>query len=196
VLVTGCGRSGTTSRRDDARIIPFGVNFELFSPSAREPAREELGIPAGKKLVLFPWDPARPEKRFDVAQAVLANLDPEHGDFRLVVVTSETPDRMARYMNACDALLLVSDREGAPMAVREAVACNLPVVSVDVGDVRDVIGGVEGCFLCERSIADVGNKLRRAVAVPRRTTGPPPTIKDVGAAADDVIDVYGAILRG
>lgn len=182
------------SRRDDARVIPFGVNLELFSPSSRERARADLGLPCDEKLVLFPWDPARPEKRFDVARAAIEKLGQERGDVRLVTLRNEPPETVSRYMNACDALVLVSDREGAPMAVREALACRLPIVSVDVGDVRDVIGGVPGCFLCRREAADVADKLRDALSLPRRVDGPPTTISSVSDAAEQVVDVYEAVL--
>lgn len=182
------------SRRPDARVIPFGVDLKLFSPSSRERARSELGLPSDEKLVLFPWDPARAEKRFDIARAAVERLRQEQRAVRLITIRDEPPEMVSRYMNACDALVLVSDREGAPMAVREALACNLPVVSVDVGDVREVIEGVDGCFLCRRDADDVAEKLRHAVTPPRRLDGLPSTIKDVTVAAEEVINVYEAVL--
>ena len=51
-------------------------------------------------------------------------------------------------MSAADALVLTSMHEGSPNVVKEALACNLPVVAVDVGDVRHRIGAVAGCVLC------------------------------------------------
>jgi teichuronic acid biosynthesis glycosyltransferase TuaC len=183
------------SGRHDARIIPFGVNVDMFAPSSRERARAELGLHARGKLVLFPWDPARPEKRFDVAAAAVETLRQEQ-DVRLIDIRDEPPAVVSRYMNACDAMVLVSDREGAPMAVREAVACGLPVVSVDVGDVREVITNVDGCFLCKQEAEEVANKLRLALRVSRTRDRPPRTVKDVGSVADEVMQVYAAVLGG
>ena len=65
-------------------------------------------------------------------------------------------------MNACDALLFVSMYEGSPNIVKEALACNLPIVSVAVGDVAERLEGVAGCTC--RS-AD-------PVPWPRRSCGP------------------------
>ena len=182
------------SRREDARIIPFGVDLEVFRPSPTQRAKADLGLPPDEKLVLFPWDPTRPEKRFDIAHAAVEKLRQERGDVRLVTIQHEPPGVVSRYMNACDALVLVSDREGAPMAVREALACSLPVVSVDVGDVREVIEGVEGCFICRRDADDVAGKLELALELPRRLDGPPSSVKGVTDAAEDVIEVYEAVL--
>ena len=74
-------------------------------------------------------------------------------------------------MNACDALVLASDYEGSPTVIKEAMACNLPIVSVDVGDVAEVIAGVEGCYLCERTPEDLAAKLHLALSPCRRTEG-------------------------
>lgn len=76
-----------------------------------------------------------------------------------------------RYLNAADALVLPSDNEGSPGAVKEAMACNLPVVAADVGDVRQVIGGTEGCAVVERTPAAFADALAPILANPRRTDG-------------------------
>jgi glycosyltransferase involved in cell wall biosynthesis len=57
-------------------------------------------------------------------------------------------DDIPVYMNACDALVFTSMQEGSPNVVKEALACNLPVVSVDVGDVSERLRGVDNCELC------------------------------------------------
>ena len=82
-----------------------------------------------------------------MAQAALAKL---HGQLsvELLVVKNVPHAVIPYYMNACDALLLTSSHEGSPNVVKEALACNLPVVSVNVGDVRQRIGNIEGCVLC------------------------------------------------
>src|SRR5712664_1222709 len=63
------------------------------------------------------------------------------------------------WLNASDVLLLTSMHEGSPTIVKEALACGLPVVSVDVGDVAERIEGVEGCYLAPPQSADLAAKL-------------------------------------
>ncbi len=186
----------TASGRDDARVIPFGVNTKYFHPRPRDEVRSELNIPLDKHLVLFPWDPRRPEKRFDVAQQATHILGQHFPQLELVAIHNETHETVAKYMNACDALVLVSEYEGAPMAVREAMACNLPIVSVDVGDVRQVIGNTEGCYLCDRDPMDVADRLRRVLESRKRTLGfPRMAEQDVGWSADRVLEVYERVLK-
>jgi teichuronic acid biosynthesis glycosyltransferase TuaC len=99
-------------------------------------------------------------------------------------------------MNACDALLLVSDAEGSPMVIKEAMACNLPVVSVPVGDVPGVIGGTEGCYLCRQDPSDAAEKLGLALRRLERTKGREKvTSLEQGIVARRIMEVYKETVR-
>jgi glycosyltransferase involved in cell wall biosynthesis len=182
------------SGRADARIVPFGVDRARFAPSSKASARAELGLDAAEELVLFPWDPARPEKRFDVARAAVEALRRARPSARLVTLSDAPPESVALHMNACDALVLASDREGAPMAVRGALACGLPVVATDVGDVRAVIGGLAGCRVCAQEPQALARALAEVLARGRRLDGAPFAVRDAARAAEDVLAVYAQVL--
>ena len=153
-----------------AQIVPCGINVDLFQPMPMVEARQQLGLPLERKLVLFAAD-LRPEKRIDVARAAMKLLQAEDSGIELVVATGRPHADIPVFMNACDALALTSDCEGSPQVIKEAMAANLPIVSVRVGDVAEVIGGTAGCYLCERTPEDVAAKLRLALAFGQRTTG-------------------------
>lgn len=127
--------------------IPSGLDFGLFRPIPREEARRKLGLPLDRRLVLFAGRPHEPRKRFGLAkravELVNSSLNPE-----IVVAWGVPFADMPYYMNACDALIFTSVQEGSPNVVKEALACNLPVVSVAVGDVPLRLEGVRGCELC------------------------------------------------
>lgn len=158
VIIVMSDEMKKVSGRVDALVIPFGVNRDIFKPYPIEVARKELGFPINKKLILFPWDPTRSEKRFDIVQEAVQKLQ-KSLDVEIVVVYGKTHDIMVKYMNACDVLVLASDYEGSPLSVREALACSLPVVSVDVGDVREVIEGLNNSYIVEQDSGDLAEKL-------------------------------------
>jgi teichuronic acid biosynthesis glycosyltransferase TuaC len=128
-------------------VLPVCLDTDVFKPMSREAARKKLGLPLEEKLVLFASDPDRPEKRFFLAEAVVKLLEK---DVKIIVTRNVPHDQMVLYYNACDAMLITSSHEGSPTVVFEALACNLPIVSVNVGDVRQQIQDIKGCLVCER----------------------------------------------
>ena len=115
----------------------------------------------------------------------------------MVIVFGKTSQDIAEYMNACDALALASSYEGSPAAVREAMACNLPVVSVDVGDVKVHVAAVEGCYMCEREPADMATKLRQVFADNKRLENGRDYASQFSlkAAAERTVEVYKRVLQ-
>ena len=169
VTVTSQEHKAQLGRRD-AHVLPCGVDLDLFVPMTQEKARQLLGLPLDGRLVLFVGI-VRPEKRLDVIEAAVEILKNEDAGVELMVVTGAPHERIPLYMNACDVLALASDYEGSPVVIKEAMACNLPVVSVDVGDVAQVIESTEGCHVCRRDPADMAQKLAMALASGQRTDG-------------------------
>jgi glycosyltransferase involved in cell wall biosynthesis len=158
-------------RLSKAYVIPCGIDFKLFSPVPQKQAREELNLPQDKKLVLWAGEHFRPEKRFDIVKESIALLEQRIPEAQLVLVSGKPLSQVPMYMNACDVLLLVSDAEGSPMVIKEAMACNLPIVSVPVGDVPQVIGNTAGCYLCSQDPRDAAEKLELALRRGQRTDG-------------------------
>ena len=171
-------------------VIPLGVDLDVFRELPKDGLREELGLAPGRKLVLFAGRPDVPVKRYDLAQSVIALLDDI--DVSLIVVSGQSPDTVAKYMNACDALLVTSLHEGSPTMVKEALACQLPVVSVDVGDVRKRIGGVPGCFVVPDDQPQTIAAALRNVLVRGSRSDASAAVTDIDArvTARRVIDVY------
>ena len=135
--------------RKDYHVIPSGIDLTLFRPIPQAEARTKLGLPMARWLVLFVGNPANGTKRYALA-AQACKLANASVDLELVALYGKPSEEVPLYMSACDVLLLTSTNEGSPNVVKEALACNLPVVSVDVGDVRERIQYVDGCVLCDR----------------------------------------------
>jgi glycosyltransferase involved in cell wall biosynthesis len=129
--------------RRDAQVIPDGIDTRRFRPRPRGEARRIRKLPATGSRVIFVATQAasRPYKRLPLATAAVARLP----GVALDVVDSLPFDEMPIAYAAADALLLTSLDEGSPNCVKEALACGVPVVSVDVGDVRTMISGLSNC---------------------------------------------------
>ncbi len=131
-----------------SHVIPSGLDLELMRPLPRDEARRRLNLPADKPLVLFAANPAVPRKRFALAKQAVELLN-RTCPAELVVGWGVPHTEIPAYMSACDVLLFTSMQEGSPNVVKEALACNLPVVSVPIGDVPQRLAGIEGCELCQ-----------------------------------------------
>ena len=145
--------------RSKVRIIPNGVDLERFKPLNRNECRDKLGWDSKYFHVLFPTNCGDPCKRFDLAQAAVEKM-------RYCGISTEihqlrgVPHReVPVWINGSDVLLLTSLHEGSPNVVKEALACDLPVVSVDVGDVRERIQNIEGCYIAAADPSDLADKL-------------------------------------
>jgi teichuronic acid biosynthesis glycosyltransferase TuaC len=171
-------------------VVPLGIDLDDFQPAPKAAARRELGLPIDKRLVLF-MTHSRPEKRYWLARESMEIVSSAI-DASLITLEGEPPDIVARYMNACDLLLVTSAHEGSPMKVKEALASNLPVVSVNVGDVEEWIGALEGCELCpddspETIASGIIRVLTRTQPFDGRTTA---LRADKRSLASRVIEIY------
>lgn len=147
---------------DPARvwIIPDGVDLGLFAPGDRNEARAELGWSREGKHVVFPAAPSRPEKNYPLAAAAVARVRAAGFDVELHALYGVEKHEVPTWLNAADALLLTSTHEGSPNAVKEALACGLPVVSVDVGDVEERLAGIDGCYVSAPDAGELAAHLR------------------------------------
>ena len=153
------------------KVLPMGVDLDRFRPKDRIACREELGWHAAGKIVLFNGNNPK-LKRLDIAEAVIEGIREKGIPAELKVLKGEIPpERMPVMMNAADALLLCSDQEGSPTMVKEAMACGLPVVSSDVGDVRERTQGVFPGAVVEQDVRRLTDALGSVLRLDRRSNG-------------------------
>jgi len=154
-------------------VLPNGVDRALFAPADRGAARESLGWEVGDAPVaLFLGDPGRYTKRFALAEEAVNRARERCPALELEVCDDVPPAAVPQVMNASDVLLLTSVAEGSPNVVKEALASDLPVVSVDVGDVREHLAGVRNCHVCDTDRDALADAIVSVVrAMPERSDG-------------------------
>ncbi len=177
-----------------AVVLPCGVDLTRFKPLSREKTRQLLGLPNDGRLVLFAGE-ARPEKRRHLIVEAVTRLRETGHDIQLIEAHNQPHLKMPLFFNACDLLVLVSEHEGSPMVIKEGVACNLPFVSTDVGDVFQRFGHVPGCFCCKGEVGDLVSKIPPALGFGRLADGRQ-YLQDVSldVIARRIIDLYAGLL--
>ena len=129
--------------------LPNGTNSLFFKPMDRNQCRIKLGWDPEKRYILFMDSNSkkRTQKRHDRYEEVMGLLKRVYDNIVSVELTNTPREEIPVYMNACDLHLITSDFEGSPNSVKECLCCNTPVVSTDVGNVRDMMGDIPGCYV-------------------------------------------------
>lgn len=161
-------------------LIPCGVNLPQPWSELQKKKVEQLTLnqwvetimPKGKKYVLFAGAFDNAVKDPERAKQTMNELTNEGINAELIELKGYTRDQVNALMYNCDAFLMTSKTEGSPQVIKEAMACGCPIVSVDVGDVKERLEGVEGCYVVEsRKPMDIAEALRKALAFEDRTEG-------------------------
>jgi len=154
-----------------AKVIPFGVDFEHFRPSNIFDARNHLEWKANEKVILFNANNPK-VKRLDLAIKIEKIVKKTISNVRLFVLDGKAnPEDIPYFINASNVLLLCSDNEGSPTMIKEAMACNLPIVANDVGDVAERIRDVENCYLVNQDVDEMANTIIQTLNSDKQSNG-------------------------
>ena len=186
------GRPGLPAVPGSA-VLPCGPDLQRFEAIPRAQARAELELDPDRGYLFFPANPARPEKRHDRAAEVAAACEAD-----LLTGGSIEPEQMPLWINAANAVLVTSDYEGFGMAAVEALACEVPVLSTDVGIAPYAMGGIDGCLCAPFDAAAWAAVARRHLQTPdpRVAGAARAATLSAGAMAERVIEAYEAVLAG
>ncbi|CAM5464080.1 glycosyltransferase [Thauera mechernichensis] len=137
-------------------LLPNGVDFGFFKPLERSAVRESLGVDASQLALLFVSanDLHRPAKRYDLFRDVVSRLTELGHDVKELTMVRASREETLKLYNAADFLVVTSDFEGSPNAVKEALATGLRVVSRSVGDVGILLKDVPSCKAVDTDRSD------------------------------------------
>jgi glycosyltransferase involved in cell wall biosynthesis len=171
-------------------ILGSGIDDRRFTPGDREKARLRLQVPRELPVIGFVHSGKQPTKRLDLAQAAMVELERRGTRAHLLVAESVPADDMPSYYQACDCLLMTSDTEGSPNCVKEALACGIPVVSVPVGDVPDLLTRPEQGRIVERTPAALAEGIEAVLGLPRAERSLLPERLHASRVAGRLIEIY------
>jgi glycosyltransferase involved in cell wall biosynthesis len=170
-LVVEADRFKEALGRPDAVTLPAGIDLDRFRPMDAREAKARLGLDPERRYLLFPSSPKRIEKRYPLARETVALLKKRGIELELICLEGVPHEEVPWYINASEAVLMTSAFEASPVTVREALACDRPVVSTDVGDVREVLAEIEGCAVVEADPEALADAVERALQAGPRVKG-------------------------
>lgn len=173
-------------------LLPCGVDLDLFRPKDKEECRKTLGLDSDKKYILFSGSFTNAVKNYPLAKSAVEMLC----NVELLELKGYTREQVACLMNAVDGVLMCSLSEGSPQFIKEAMACNCPVISTNVGDVPQHIAGLSGCFLVDATAESISQGIKQVYAYNMKTKGRERMLEyDNKIIARKIIAIYNTVLR-
>ncbi|MBD3316395.1 MAG: glycosyltransferase [Chitinivibrionales bacterium] len=177
-------------------VIPNGVNLDIVREIDRGVALTHTGWQKEAYNILFGADPARKEKNFDLARKSVALASTKRRNIALHCLMGVDRKDVKMYYSAADVLLLTSLAEGSPNVVKEAMACNCPIIATDVGDVRKVIGDTSFCYIVNFDAHEIAEKIDSILRRRVRTNGREKVAHlDSHKISGRILDLYRRVLE-
>jgi teichuronic acid biosynthesis glycosyltransferase TuaC len=151
----------------NSSVVPCGVDLTMFYPVEKQKACLALGFNEDFRYVLFSSWFGYPEKNYPLACKAMTAFP----DLPLLEIKNRSRKEVNLLINGSELLLMTSYTEGSPQIIKEAMACNCPIVTTDVGDVRQVLQATEGTYICKQNALDIAEKMRKAIDFGRKTEG-------------------------
>ncbi len=172
-------------------IQPCGIATNTFRAMDKLDARKKMKLDPEKKIILFSNFFSMKVKNAQLAINAVKKID----NSQLIELKDYTPEQVCLLMNAADVALMTSFTEGSPLFIKEALACNCPVVSTDVGDVKELIDDLDGCSICNYDPDDVALKLIRAFKFAKISNGRERILPyDEHKVAENIKKIYDFVL--
>jgi len=178
------------------KVIPTGIDLAFFKPVQKDEARRTLGWGKDERIVCFNAGLSPDVKRLDIAERAVKAMKESIGNVRFVILRGDVShDKVPIYLSGADCLLLTSDYEGSPDIIKEALACNLPIASVDVGDVRERLEGVIPSRIAARDPNAIASAAAEIILSGQRSNGRD-RVSEISATVirDKILKIYESLI--
>jgi glycosyltransferase involved in cell wall biosynthesis len=177
-------------------IIPAAVDTARFNTRDRSAARRLLGWNEDDVVIVFPGDPRKPVKNYPLFLRTVEELQRRGVYSKTVTLQDLERERVSDILCAADVSVMTSHAEGSPVTVRESLASGTPVVSVDVGDVREVLADLPGCAVVEPDPRGLASAVVAALNSPRNVgrlrAAAAPTSRE--RVQEQLLDAYAQVI--
>ena len=150
-------------------IIPCGINLSDCNITPFEEARKTLGFEPDKKYILFGGAFDNLRKNYPLLKEAISLL-PNKDQIVCLEMKGLSRAECTLKMCGCDLFALPTKSEGSPQALKEAMACNCPIIATNVADIKHLLGDIEGHYLCAFDPKDAAEKVAKALQFNKRTT--------------------------
>ncbi len=174
-------------------LIPNGVDTSIFRDI--ELKKNKADISNRNKTILFLGDKKSVRKNYKLLVDAVKLIN--DWDCEIIAPYPVRHSELSKFYSEADVLALPSIEEGSPNVIKEAMACNCPIVSTDVGDVKWLLGDLEGHYLSSFDAVDFSKKIKQAFIFGKRTCGRK-RIYELGLdsenIADRIITIYNMVI--
>ena len=150
-------------------IQPCGIDMKDLPLVDKATAMKEMNLPKDKINILFGGSFSNARKNAPLAKAAIELL--HRDDINLIEMRGYNRHQVNLLFCGCDMLLLPTKSEGSPQVLKEAMACNCPVVATDVADIAFLLQGVTNSYVTTFDPKDVADKIQRVIDCGERTNG-------------------------
>ena len=177
---------------NQTEIIPCGVNLNLFKPIDKLASRDRLGLDHNYYYVLFSSSFNNKIKNASLAKLALSNFE----NIILLEMKGYSREEVHLLMNAVDILIVTSHSETGPLVVKEALACNCPIISTDVGDVKELVNSTRNCYIVEYDAKHIEQRIRDILSSNKKSDGRA-AVKHLSLekVAKDVYSIYKRVVK-
>lgn len=172
-------------------VIPCGVDKLIFHNMPPVDCKSELGIPVDERYILFASGFDNAIKNPELAKAVASHFP----DLTLREIKNRSREEVARLINGAELVLMTSHSEGSPQIIKEAISCGQKVVSVNVGDVKDQLEGLNGCYVCPSNEDELVDAIKKSLTVDRPSAAESGSKYDNKRIAEEILNIYHTISK-
>ena len=176
-------------------IIPCGIDMALLPLVDKKTAQDRMNLSTDKPNVLFGGYFSNPRKNYPLAKEAISLLP---YPVNLIEMKGFNREQVGMLLCGCDLFLLPTKSEGSPQVVKEALACNCPIVATGVADIPQLLEGIANSYTTGFDAEEISMRMDQIIKSGSRSDGRR-RIDELGLdnpqVAAKILNIYQRVLR-